>query len=631
MDVESTHLRWPAPKRYAIAVGILMAALGMRLALLPAGSGLGYLTFYPAMMGIFWLCGTGPGLCMAIVSAMLAGYWFFPPYGAFGTGPVEAIATVAYLLSNGLLAWITHAVHRHAAASEARYRAVVEDQTEVISRYRPDGTLVFVNQAFCRLVGREADDLVGRPWSPLAVPEDLPLVERELRRLSPDAPVVTIENRILTAAQEIRWCQFVTRAIFDADGQLLEIQSVGRDISERKTMEAALEEATASAVHANEVKSRFLAAASHDLRQPLQTIWTLQNVLCRAYGAGAHHREIALLGEAVQSIDNLLSALIDVNRLKLGAIEPIIRNFTLSPVLGGLRSEFDGIASGKGIRLDIAESAELVRSDPVLLPVALRHLIDNAIKHTADGCVRLGVRVGGERVQIDVVDTGQGLTSAELRKLRDGVEAPADAAGHPGRDARLARPERSPGLSVVHHICRRLRHGISADSGFDTGTTVTIDLERVTAAPSQAGAEAESRYGRQAGPNAGPGKSILHIEDDPGLARSMEMLLTLEGYDVTEAASRDEALNQVVSCGLRPDLILCDFQLPLGYTGDVIVNEISGHLGYRPPTIILTGDIANQHIKAAETVADRVFPKPVDVNVLLREFGHLLAAHRPSR
>ncbi len=121
--------------------------------------------------------------------------------------------------------------------SEQRYRAVLEDQSDVISRYSSDGTLLVVNDAYCRLVGRPRDSLVGHRWSPVPLPEDLPMIERELARLSPSHPVVTIENRIRAGDGRIRWVQFVNRAFFDDNHRLLETQSVGRDVTERKELQ----------------------------------------------------------------------------------------------------------------------------------------------------------------------------------------------------------------------------------------------------------------------------------------------------------------------------------------------------------------------------------------------------------
>ncbi len=104
----------------------------------------------------------------------------------------------------------------------------------------------------------------------------------------------------------------------------------------------------------------------------------------------------------------------------------------------------------------------------------------------------------------------------------------------------------------------------------------------------------------------------------------MALLLKLEGYDVVGAATRDEAMDQIATHGIRPDLILCDYNLPMGYTGDEIVSEISICLGFKPPTVMLTGDIADKHLKRARLVADRILPKPVDIDLLLDSINSLL-------
>lgn len=125
-------------------------------------------------------------------------------------------------------------------ASENRYRTVVEDQMEVISRFGSDGKFIFVNDVFCRLFGKTKEQLLGKVWQPLAVSEDLPVIEEQLRSLSPSNPVVTVENRVYTASGQVRWMQFANRGFFDREGRLVETQAVGRDITERKRAEEAV-------------------------------------------------------------------------------------------------------------------------------------------------------------------------------------------------------------------------------------------------------------------------------------------------------------------------------------------------------------------------------------------------------
>jgi two-component system, sensor histidine kinase len=393
--------------------------------------------------------------------------------------------------------------------------------------------------------------------------------------------------------------------------------AIVRDMTERKLLEDALRQARDSAERANEVKSRFLAAASHDLRQPLQTIWSLQAVLGRALGDTEYAAHFALLEESVRSMDQILSSLIDINRLEKGAIQPVIRDFPLQDILPRLRSEFGYAASIKSLILDIQDSPEFARSDPMLLPVILRNLIGNAIKYTQSGSVQLSIRsdVDRDQLYIDIVDTGSGIPPEHLERLFEAFYQ----IDNPNRDQSQGV---GLGLSIVQTICRLLDHTVTIESSLGRGSTFTVQLARGLAAalaapPAQIiGPIAAATVNRA---------QVLHVEDDPGVARSMAMLLRLEGYDVTSAASRDEALQHIEYRGLRPDLILCDFQLPMGFTGDQIVAEIAAKLQFKPPTIMLTGDIADKHVEKAKLIAERILPKPVDIMVLLREIEILLA------
>lgn len=125
---------------------------------------------------------------------------------------------------------------------EARYRMVLEDQTEVISRFRGDGTFVYVNDVYCRIFGKVASDLIGHRWQPSAHPEDVPVIEAKLREMTPENPVVVIENRVYLAGNDLRWMQFVNRGFYDPAGTLIEVQSVGRDITRLKQTESELRE-----------------------------------------------------------------------------------------------------------------------------------------------------------------------------------------------------------------------------------------------------------------------------------------------------------------------------------------------------------------------------------------------------
>lgn len=168
------------------------------------------------------------------------------------------------------------ALSRQLQESEKRYRAVLEDQTEVISRVLPDGTFLFVNEVYCRVFGKEAGELIGNRWHPVAHPDDLEMIETKLQMLNPDNPIVTIENRVYVAAGELRWMQFVNRGFFDADGCLSEIQSVGRDITCLKRAELALRRSEAALERAQRVAhigSFALAGDTEHFTHTEETAW----------------------------------------------------------------------------------------------------------------------------------------------------------------------------------------------------------------------------------------------------------------------------------------------------------------------------------------------------------------------
>ena len=477
------------------------------------------------------------------------------------------------------------------------------------------GKIMYLNAQATRMFGYERGELIGQPVE-LLVPAQLRKRHVQHRRAYSQSPRL----RTMGAGLQLLGCrrdgtEFPIHVMLNhiSDRTPPITVAVVRDMTEQKGLQEALTQARDSAVRANEVKSRFLAAASHDLRQPLQTIWSLQSALGRALKGSEFVPHLNLLEESVRSMDEMLSALIDINRLERGSIQPVVRDFPLREILARLRSELGYAAASKSLILDVEDSPEVVRSDPMLLPVILRNLVGNAIKYTMHGTVRLRVRPTGSQIEIDVIDSGIGISPENLQCIFEAFYQ----IDNPNRDQRQGV---GLGLSIVQTICRLLDHAITIDSRVGLGSTFTVRLSR--GVPTALATEQDSPESSMAAPTTS-GTKVLHIEDDPGVARSMAILLSLEGYNVVSAASRDEALQRISVDGLRPDLILCDYQLPLGITGDEIVAEIATLLHTKPPTIMLTGDLSDEHIERAKRIADRILPKPVNVNLLLREIESL--------
>jgi PAS domain S-box-containing protein len=305
--------------------------------------------------------------------------------------------------------------------SEERYRTVIEDQTEVISRFTVDGTFIFVNSVFCRFFGKTAKELLGRTWVPGCHPDDLPHVEAQLRTLSPIQPTVVIENRVWSAAGEWRWMQFVNRGYFDVNGRLLEIQSVGRDISDRKKAELALREAhglleqrviqrteqlrrlAIQTTLAEERERQAIARDLHDgLGQLLHVAKIKLDVLAKQ-----------LPVSAISAADDLDSLLADASRetrsLTTQLSPPVLIKLGLPHALRWLAEEMNRLY---GLNVFVSGGAgcpALVPAQASILFRAARELLINTAKYSGVGLAHLHMTCSNGQLILTVADPGVGI------------------------------------------------------------------------------------------------------------------------------------------------------------------------------------------------------------------------------
>ena len=234
-----TFLESATSVRYLMAGLIFAGALALRFSLMPVEAGFPYVTFYPAVGIAFYVCGLGPGVMTSMAGLIAAWYVFTPPFWSFQIESNGSIAATLYLVSCTLIGLLSTGFNdavRALRISEQRYLGFLEDQGEIICRVKFDGTIIYANAAFCNFFGLHKPGIVGQVWKPLANKDDLAQVEQQLALLSPSNPVIKIENRVMAKGGEERWVQFLNHAFFSADGTLREIQSVGRDVTERKNL-----------------------------------------------------------------------------------------------------------------------------------------------------------------------------------------------------------------------------------------------------------------------------------------------------------------------------------------------------------------------------------------------------------
>jgi PAS domain S-box-containing protein len=235
---------------YAASLAIFLITLLLRFLVAPVEAGYPFLTFYPGMVVSFYLCGIGPGVLFVALAALGGYYIFVPPFWRFSHEPGGEIAITTFLVSACLIGWVVRQLQNHTEQlraalsllkqSEQHYQALLEDQTEMICRFKADGTILYVNNAYCCFFGKPYENVIGKKWHSDVREEDIPLINDGLISLSPENPVMTIESRAVTSGEAIRWGQFVNRAFFDEGGRTIEFQTVGRDITERRNAEETL-------------------------------------------------------------------------------------------------------------------------------------------------------------------------------------------------------------------------------------------------------------------------------------------------------------------------------------------------------------------------------------------------------
>lgn len=233
--------------RYLLAVGLYALALGLRFAILPVEARLAFATFYPACAFAFYLCGVGPGLLFLVLSAASGLYIFTPPVWSWSVDRAGLLPVTSYVVSALLIAWVVDGQRRTAQRlelSERRLDAIINEQSDIVCRFDGQGRIVFANDAARRLFRLDPKAYTQASWRAIVHPEDLGDVLRRIETLAPSNPAVMTENRILLPDGGWRWVEFQNSAVFDEGGTLKEIQTVGRDVTDRKAMEDRLQELT---------------------------------------------------------------------------------------------------------------------------------------------------------------------------------------------------------------------------------------------------------------------------------------------------------------------------------------------------------------------------------------------------
>ncbi len=410
------------------------------------------------------------------------------------------------------------------------------------------------------------------------------------------------------------------RQLNDMLTQSLAIRYENVDLIERLTArKREAEAARAAAEAANRAKSQFLAAASHDLRQPLHAMG-LYSAALSAKARDPEMRPLAAnIHASVEALETLFGQLLDLSRLDAGALHPDRGEVALGPLLARLAVDFSPQAEARGLVLRVVPTRSSVDSDPVLLERILRNLLANALRYTRTGGVVLGVRRRGATVRVEVVDTGIGIDAADRERIFDEFVQVGTAARHDaGRGMGL-------GLAIVRRLCALLDHPVEVASRPGRGSRFSVTLPRAVRKRPRADA-ASLRPGPSPGVAAPPelgGRRIVVVDDDPAIVAAMQVLFTSWQARIVGGENVYSAL---AAAGEDPvDLIVADLRLSDGASGIDAIDRLREARGRAIPALLVSGDTSEAARAAARASGITLLAKPVVAHALRTAADRALA------
>ena len=376
--------------------------------------------------------------------------------------------------------------------------------------------------------------------------------------------------------------------------------------------ESKIEERTQELELANQAKSRFLAAASHDLRQPMHALGLFIAQLRDKVDTPETLKLVEQARSSVDALGALFDALLDISRLDAGALAPNVEDFALDPLLQRMAEDFGPSAAGKGVDLRVVPSRLVVRSDPALLERILLNLVANAVRYTSGGRVLLGCRRRGAIVRIEVWDTGCGIPEERQEEIFHEFSQ----LGNPERDRGKGL---GLGLAIVQRMVTLLGHRIVLHSTPGRGSLFAVEVPRGEASRD---VHAASTIGALTDHLAGA--FIVAVDDDVLVQQGMRGLLHDWGCHVVVSPSATAALNELEDHDRLPDAIICDYRLP-GETGVRAIARLRAGIGDEVPAILISGDSGAEVVGDAADGGYPLLRKPVQPAKLRALLSQLLS------
>lgn len=460
-----------------------------------------------------------------------------------------------------------------------------------------------------------AQSLSSAQWVNQIHPDDRPSVTTSWSdaRPNPHSHAMTFRFLRPDGRGEV-WLEQVAATHFDLVGKPVRINGLTTDVTLRREAEEEISRAWKSAALADQAKTSFLSAASHDLRQPLQTLRFLQAALEPHLPAGEARNLNRGIARSLDTMSSILSSLLDVNRLEDGNLRPSKRDFAINEVFDSVAADFLDPVADKGLRWRLIRSELVIHSDKGMLEVMLRNLLSNAVRYTDRGAILLGCRRVDGKVRIEVWDSGIGVSQSQLPYIFDEYYQGEQGAERGGFGL---------GLAIVRRMGKVLDHRIDVRSTPGKGAVFSIEVPRGQSSRDTTKSAQTPRYERENFPD-----SILIVEDETSVRHSLTRLLKTKGIEAVVVATANDALARISRHDIRPGLLICDYNLRGSANGVDTINALHAALGSKIPAIIMTGDVRSEVVDAIAAQGMSVLIKPFPADELLLQ---ITRSHRGFR
>lgn len=514
--------------------------------------------------------------------------------------------------TDGLVVTSTIRKIDEADISEAYFRMLLESAPDAMIIIDEQGKIAIANAQSAEMFGYKRREMLGQPVEML-LPERLReghvghrdgfAANPRLRPMGPDLELLARRQDGSEFPVEISLSPVRSDA-----GHF--VSSVIRDVTVRKRMEREIIAARQEAERANKANSAFLAAASHDLRQPVQALSLLNGALRRTVKDERALEMIENQEYSLTAMTNLLNSLLDISRLDAGAVSPELEDFPIQRLIDRLSDEFARQAQHVGLDFTSSSCATVINCDPNLLAEIIQNFVSNAIRYTEKGGVQLDCSERDGFCVITVTDTGIGIDPDQLDEIfREFHQCKAPGASKEGFGL---------GLAIVKRMSDLLGLVIKVTSDIGKGSSFSVSIP----AANRTVVSEDTHIVADTGVHEIASGFVILIEDDVNVANAWGMLLEAEGYSVAMAATATEALALMNTVDETPGLLISDFHLLDGSTGVEAVSAIREFFDEHIPAFIVSGD-TSKVVKEARLLDNcTLMCKPIDTNRLLAAARH---------